>query len=119
MSKHFINAEFACKCGCGTNKIRTEFITRLDHARDRASVPFVITSGYRCPDHNRRVGGVPDSAHAHGWAADIVFRNGHDGFLILEALLNVGFTRVGIDSKRKFIHVDADPSKPAQVIWGY
>ncbi len=36
------------------------------------SVPLIITSGYRCPALNAAVGGVADSAHVKGLAADIV-----------------------------------------------
>ena len=33
--------------------------------------PVVITSGYRCPDLNLKVGGAANSQHANGQAADI------------------------------------------------
>lgn len=33
--------------------------------------PLVINSGYRCPELNRAVGGVPDSQHVKGEAADV------------------------------------------------
>jgi zinc D-Ala-D-Ala carboxypeptidase len=32
--------------------------------------PLQISSGYRCPDLNRAIGGVPNSAHAQGFAID-------------------------------------------------
>lgn len=31
-----------------------------------------FTSGYRSPEHNRRVGGVANSGHTRGWKADFV-----------------------------------------------
>src|SRR4029077_19829076 len=34
--------------------------------------PVTITSGYRCPELNAAVGGVSDSAHLYGCAADLV-----------------------------------------------
>jgi zinc D-Ala-D-Ala carboxypeptidase len=34
--------------------------------------PIFVTSGYRCPALNTAVGGVEDSAHIYGCAADIV-----------------------------------------------
>lgn len=37
---------------------------------------LIITSGYRCPELNARVGGSPTSAHQTGNAADIVPANG-------------------------------------------
>lgn len=33
--------------------------------------PLVISSGYRCPELNERVGGSPTSAHLRGLACDI------------------------------------------------
>lgn len=39
----------------------------------RAEVgPLIVTSGYRSADLNRLVGGVPESAHRYGCAADVV-----------------------------------------------
>jgi len=34
--------------------------------------PIMITSGYRCPQLNAAVGGVPDSAHVYGRAVDFI-----------------------------------------------
>lgn len=34
--------------------------------------PMTITSGYRSPAHNRKVGGAPQSFHLRGLAADFV-----------------------------------------------
>lgn len=42
----------------------------LDPVRDMVNTPIVITSGYRCPQVNRLVGGVDNSQHMSGCAAD-------------------------------------------------
>lgn len=42
----------------------------LDPIRDIAHAPVLITSGYRCPLVNRLVGGVDNSQHMSGHAAD-------------------------------------------------
>ena len=47
----------------------------LQPLRDHLGVPVVITSGYRCRALNRLVGGVPNSQHIKGEAADIVVRS--------------------------------------------
>ena len=42
----------------------------LDPVRDMVNTPIIITSGYRCPQVNRLVGGVGNSQHMSGHAAD-------------------------------------------------
>ena len=44
----------------------------LDPLREAWGGPLVVTSGYRCPELNRAVGGSETSAHLAGWAADLV-----------------------------------------------
>lgn len=43
----------------------------LQPLRDGLGVPIIITSGYRCPLLNKKVGGVSNSQHQYGQAADI------------------------------------------------
>lgn len=42
----------------------------LDPIRDKFCAPVIITSGYRCPQVNKLVGGVANSQHMSGCAAD-------------------------------------------------
>lgn len=44
----------------------------LDGVREKLGDPIMITSGYRCPQLNKIVGGVPTSQHQKGLAADLV-----------------------------------------------
>ena len=44
----------------------------LDPLREAYGKPIRVTSGYRCPQLNRLVGGAPNSQHMRGEAADIV-----------------------------------------------
>lgn len=46
--------------------------TVLEPARDACGVPLTVNDGYRCPAVNADVGGVHDSAHEVGRAADVV-----------------------------------------------
>ena len=43
----------------------------LDPAREMLGMPVIVNSGYRCPELNRAVGGVPRSYHLAGRAADL------------------------------------------------
>ena len=45
--------------------------TVLQPLRDAWGKPLHINSGYRCPELNKAVGGVPTSAHQYGQAADV------------------------------------------------
>ena len=91
--RHFSPVEFRCKCGCGAGmeKMDADLLHLLDEARDLAGAPFSLTSAYRCPKHNKAVGGVPTSAHTRGYAVDIRCVDSHSRFVILQALLEVGF----------------------------
>lgn len=114
--RFFKEHEFECKC-CLENQMKREFMIRLDIVRDIAGIPFVITSGYRCPKHNSKTGGKPDSAHVAGWAVDIACNTSANRTRIIQAASLVGISRVGIN--RDFVHLDCDPSKPSNVIWLY
>jgi len=43
----------------------------LDPMREAWGGPLIVTSGFRCRALNKAVGGVTNSAHLSGWAADI------------------------------------------------
>lgn len=94
-----------------------EFLNKLAQARKIAAVGFKITSGYRSPEHNEKVGGVPNSSHTLGHAVDIYAPTSRQKYIIINALLQAGFDRIGI--AKNFIHVDDDPSKNEEVIWTY
>lgn len=94
-----------------------DFLKKLDEARHKAGVSFSINSGYRTHNHNKQVGGKADSSHTKGLAVDIHAATSRKRYLILQALIEVGFHRIGIANN--FIHVDDDKQKPKQVTWLY
>lgn len=74
--KHFTRDEFKCKCGgkyCkGYHAEPQEKLVRvLDKIRENLGVSVEIISGVRCVKHNANVGGVSNSRHMSGKAADI------------------------------------------------
>tara|TARA_R100001244_G_scaffold48688_1_gene43318 strand:- start:215 stop:568 length:354 start_codon:yes stop_codon:yes gene_type:complete len=93
------------------------FLQLLDKARAHAQIPFRISSGYRSKFWNKKAGGVDSSAHLKGLAADIVCSNSSDRFTIINALIFVGFNRIGVH--KGFIHADNDLSRDSFVIWLY
>ena len=116
--KHFDYYEFDSPDVDGSGQMMDkDFLEMLDEARAIADVSFTINSGYRTKAHNEKVGGKPESSHLKGLAADIKCKDSRSRYIILDALFQVGFTRIGIANS--FIHVDADFDKSQNVIWTY
>ena len=60
----------------------------LQPLRDAWGEPLAINSGYRCPEVNKAVGGVPTSQHTKGEAADVCpfGRNGRGDIEVVRQL---------------------------------
>ena len=106
VSKHFRVREFASKDGADKVLIDDDLVKLLENIREAAGGKAVtINSGYRSPEHNKAVGGVSNSQHVKGTAADIVVAG--TGPLtvgqIAEYYLN---TKGGIGVYKSFTHVD-------------
>ena len=73
--KYFKKQEFACKCGKYCNgypvDIDMNMVKIADEIRSRIGKPIHINSGLRCKTHNANVGGVSNSQHLFGKAADL------------------------------------------------
>ena len=109
---YFDPHELWCPC-CKQGGIDPLLHAMLNTAREHAGIPFVLTSAYRCPAHNKEVGGSTTSSHLKGFAVDISVPDSTTRFKVQEALFFAGFKRMeaGID----YIHVDIDPVKPSPV----
>ena len=115
---HFFISEFDSPDLKGSGQLMDEtFLSMIDEARSIANVPFKINSGFRTVEHNKKIGGKSNSSHLKGLAADISCTTSRERFLILEALIMVGFTRIGI--AKSFIHCDIDVDKASRVVWIY
>ena len=69
-TKNFKVSEFACK-HCGANEIDQKVLNMAQELRDYLGVAIRVNSGYRCEVHNKKVGGVKNSKHLYGKAADL------------------------------------------------
>lgn len=112
-SRHFQLREFACK-GTGALCVSVRLLAMLDELRERFGQPLLVTSGYRSPGHNQRVGGAPDSQHLLGRAADLAPSNRDNLPLLRDLALELDFPGVGYYPARGFVHVDVRLGSPAR-----
>lgn len=74
LSTNFAVKEFACKDGSDAVLVAPRLVMVLQSLRSHFCAAVTINSGYRTPQYNAKVGGVTDSQHCYGTAADIVVR---------------------------------------------
>lgn len=67
--KYFTLDNLSCRC-CGVAHMNMDFLIKLDKVRHNVGKPFVVTSGFRCEEHNKRVRGRVKSLHKVGRAVD-------------------------------------------------
>ena len=102
-------------CRCGKCKMPAEVEGNLmalvenvlEPAREKLGGPIIVNSGYRCERHNKAVGGVANSQHLRGEAADIrcadnkrlakiiVEAGRFDQLIIYPTFIHVSFKRLG------------------------
>ena len=70
LSVHFDARELWCR-HCRACFVVDELVQLLEEIRRHHGGPLVPIDGYRCPVHNRAVGGAQDSQHVYGTAADL------------------------------------------------
>lgn len=75
LTENFSLPEFASKDGAAfPEDVKTnlaELAENLQVLRDHFARSVTVTSGYRSPAHNVRIGGASDSFHVRGMAADL------------------------------------------------
>ena len=86
----------------------------LDPLREHWGLPIRVISGYRCPELNDEVGGVEDSYHMEGCAADISATDPERNvelMSLIRAMHLVGMislTECYLGPKAKYIHIALD-----------
>lgn len=110
LSANFKAREFACSDGSDVIFVSQELVEVLQKIRNRFGKAVTITSGYRTPAHNKKVGGAAYSQHLYGTAADIQVKGvkPKDVAAYAETLLpNTG----GIGIYSTFTHIDVRKTK--------
>lgn len=110
LSANFRVLEFACHDGADEILNSPELVTALQAIRDHFAKPVRITSGYRTKSWNRKVGGVANSQHVQGTAADINVDD--ETPLSLYRAINNGWVKgvdpsvIGLGLYKGFVHID-------------
>lgn len=111
VSKHFKVREFAQKDYlCNKILIDSELIEVLEDVRTHFNEPVYITSAYRTPEYNEKVGGVKNSEHTKGTAADIKVRM-VQASEVQKYLSKKYPNKYGIGSYKNFTHIDVREKK--------
>lgn len=96
--------EVVCKCKCG-HTLTTSFFNTLNDFREEYGKPMIIRSGARCEKHNAKVGGLFNSAHIEGRAADIERTPALEEFCTEENLKRFGLYMEDLTFTKSWIHL--------------
>jgi len=117
---NFTRAELECKCKAIHLDAPSldNLALRLQVLRTSFGRALNVNSAYRCKDHNSRSGGVKDSKHVLGQAADIstVGWTSEDRSRFIRLATGLGFGGIGINNKQQYIHIDL---RSVGMLWLY
>jgi uncharacterized protein YcbK (DUF882 family) len=113
LTNNFTLQELNSKCGRDIpNNVLPNIIQlakNLQVLRDAVGKSISITSGYRSPQHNKKIGGAKDSQHVKGMAADIKVAGmtPKEVALVIEGLIESGkMKQGGIGIYASWVHYD-------------
>ena len=117
LSPHFNIREFRCSCGKSHETLlASELVDKLEQLYTALNCSkIIVTSGYRCPEHDKAVGGTSSGQHTKGTAADVCCY-GQDGQPISSKTVcckaqDLGFTGIAnITSSYQYTHLDVRTS---------
>ena len=110
LSENFNSSEFDCHGSgcCSETIINPKLVEYVQQIRDHFGKSITVTSGYRCPTHNKSVGGATGSRHSKGDAADIVV-SGVAPREVAKYAESIGIKGIGLyetSADGHFTHVD-------------
>jgi uncharacterized protein YcbK (DUF882 family) len=107
LSANFHLKEYECSCSnCSETLVDLDHIKKLQQLRQDLGSAIRITSAYRCPSHNKAVGGSDNSQHKIGTATDIQV-SGMDPSEVQDACEKFD----GLGRYDTFTHIDSRGSK--------
>ena len=114
--RYFTREEFKCKCGgryCNgyPAEIDMSMVKIADAIRERIGKPITVNSGIRCKTHNANVGGVSNSQHLYGTAADLGCPSGCTPSQMASIAEEIMGDTGGIGTYSWGIHIDTRSTK--------
>lgn len=105
-------------CPHGTKAdINVSLVATLTRLEESLGFDLPFTSGFRCPECNKKAKGKENSAHLKGQAVDINCRISSLRYQILYHCFLAGVDRIGIG--KGFLHIDISIDLPRNVTWLY
>ena len=96
------------------------FVEVLTLLEEELGSELIVTSGYRPVDHPVEKNKSTPGEHTYGMAVDVAAIGGTAVFMIVQAAIKVGITRIGISRKSNFIHLGGGyPGSVKHTIWTY
>lgn len=89
-------------------------ITTLEKLEKMVPTFLAFTSGLRCVECNRKVGGSEKSAHLRGKAVDVVCTESQHRYELIAAAVLMGVRRIFIYATH--VHIDVDEELPQGVL---
>lgn len=112
LSDSFRVREFACRDGSDNILIDDKLVKYLQRIRNWAGAPLIISSGYRTPAYNAKIGGAENSRHTKGMAADIyVERRVRSIYEIAKYAEAIGILGIERNEDTNYVHVDTREKK--------
>ena len=107
LSSNFQVKEFACKDGSDAVLVAPRLVMVLQSIRDHFGAAITVNSGYRTPQYNTKVGGVAQSQHCYGTAADITVKGvSVDTVAAYARKIMPDWGGVGVYKAQGFTHID-------------
>jgi len=108
---YFNPSEYACNDGCGFSVMHPYTLEAANGYRHYIGVPVKVTSGCRCPSHNKAVGGAPASWHMPrykdgemiSWAMDLKVDSPQEA----ADWMAVNYPDINVIVYNTFIHIDS------------
>ncbi|MBS0289290.1 MAG: DUF882 domain-containing protein [Proteobacteria bacterium] len=124
--EYFSDDEMRCHCGCKRVEMDPYFMSKLHSLRKLLEFPFLVTSGFRCPEYNEKISSTgTNGPHTTGRAVDIAI-SGKQAYLLVQYAANFHFLGIGIKQsgpdEKRYVHLDDLSEKegfPRPRIWSY